>query len=56
MENGIFGLIKVMIADTYPISFITLVGATFGAYGLAYPPRRARIKSLERQLGIRDVK
>ena len=47
---GIVGLIK----GTYPISFIAMVGGAFGAI-LAYIPRRQRIKSLERQLGIRDA-
>ena len=48
---GLVGLIK----GTYPVSFIAIVGGTFGAF-LAYIPRRQRIKSLERQLGIRDAK
>ena len=51
MECGLIGLIKL----TYPISFISLVGATFGAL-LAYLPYAKRIRCLEKQLGIRMVK
>ncbi len=51
MECGLIGLIK----TTYPIAFITMVGGSFGAL-LAYLPRAAMIRSLERQIGIRESK
>jgi nicotinamide riboside transporter PnuC len=50
-DCGLIGLIK----STYPISFITIIGGLFGA-ALAYVPRRARIITLERQLGFRPHK
>jgi len=50
-DCGLIGLIK----GTFPISFITCVGATFGAL-LDYIPASKEIRILERLLGIRDVK
>ena len=50
MDCGLLGLIK----TTYPISFITIIGGSFGAF-LAWFPRKSYQKSLEKQLGIRDA-
>ena len=51
MECGLIGLIN----NTFPISFIAIVGGSFGAL-LAYFPYNKHIRSLERQLGIREAK
>ena len=51
MDCGLIGLIK----TTYPISFITMVLASFGGL-LAFIPRWIHIKSLQRQKGLRSTK
>ena len=50
-DCGLIGLIK----GTYPISFICLLGASFGAL-LDYIPASNEIRILERLLGVREVK
>ena len=51
LEGGIFGLIR----DLYPVSTIMII-LTFVGFCMAYFPRIIRIRSLEKQLGIRDTK
>ena len=51
LEGGIFGLIR----ELYPVSTIMIVLCLVGGT-MAYIPRIIRIRSLEKQMGIRKTK
>jgi len=51
IEGGLFEFIR----DVYPVSTIMIILISFGGT-IAYIPRIIHVRSLEKQLGIRDMK